>query len=218
IMFNSAIIRGLLTGIALTLGSVTTTYAAALNLSYSTTGDYGQTGSGTQTNISSSDLYFYGNAFGNLTTPLYTPDSGPYAGMNFEFYDDYIFTIAGGSVSTISASVNLGDIYGIENFQARLYSFDSNPLLPVLGTPVGGAIDAWSTTYTGILGSSVTVNVLDNVQLGAGTYVLELRGAVANFGGSYGGILHVAAVPVPAAAWLMGSAMLGLFGVRRRSK
>lgn len=215
-MLNSTVMRGLLAGFALAFGSITATQAAPLDLSYSTTGDTGQSGVGAVTNTTAPNSYTYGNTFGNLTTTLYTPVSGPSAGINFEFYDDFVFTITGATVNSVSSTVNLGNILAINNLQARLYNASGNPSLPVLGTPVGGAIDAWSSSYSS--GSSnITVAVLNDTPLSAGTYVLELRGSVSgSAGGSYSGVLNVAPVPVPAAAWLMGSALLGLVGARRR--
>jgi hypothetical protein len=213
-MLTSTSLRSLLTGIALSFVG-TSAFAAALPLSYSTTAS-GTTGGGTVTNVSTTNLYTYGHTFGNLTTTLYTPSEGPSAGIHFEFYDDYVFTIPTGSLNSISATINLGNIFRIDNLQARLYSKSTNPTLPVLGTPVGGAIEAWTTVFSGIPGSIAT---LSDIQLSAGTYVLELRGAVSGtFGGGYAGTLSVApsTVPVPASAWLMGSALLGLVGVSRK--
>ena len=58
--------------------------------------------------------------------------------------------------------------------------------------------------------------ILANTVLAPGTYVLELRGIVGgSVSGSYGGALNLTSVPVPAAAWLFGSA-LGMIVVMRR--
>lgn len=213
-MFTSAKAQGLIAGL-LILGGIATTQAATLNLSYSTTAS-GTTGSGIPTIANTPDSYSYGNTLGNLTTTLYTPSSGPSAGINFEFYDDYVFTITGATVNSVTSTINLGSILAINNLQARLYNASSNPTLPVLGAPVGGVIDAWSSSFSA--GSNtITVALLDNNILAAGTYVLEIRGSVSgNAGGSYSGVLNVSQVPVPASTWLLGSAMLGLIGVRRR--
>lgn len=213
-MLKATSMRVLLAAGALTMGS--SVFAASLPLSYSKTAS-GTTGSGVITHANTPDSYFYGNSYGNLTTTLYTPASGTYAGVNFEFYDDYVFTISGSTVNSVSSTVNLGNILSIDNLQARLYNTSGNSTLPVLGAPVGGAIEAWSTTYSGVNNSNVTVSVLNNVQLSAGTYVLELRGSVSgSAGGSYSGALNVAPVPVPSAFWLMGSALVGLGTIGRK--
>lgn len=215
-MINSTQARGILLSIALVCAGATGVEASTLDLSYSTTAS-GTTGSGAVTNINTSTLYTVGNTFSNLTTTLYTPTSGPGAGVSFEFYDDYVFTLAGGSLSSISSTINIGNVFKIDNLQVRLYKAASNPTLPVLGTPVGGETDAQSATYIGLLGNSNTADILNNVQLGAGTYVLEFRGSVSGpFGGGYAGLVNVQPVPIPGAAWLLGSAVLGLAGAARR--
>lgn len=209
----------LLIGVALTIGYTASVSAGTLSLSYSETAS-GTTGSGTVTSVSPTNSYVYGNSQGNLTTTLFTPTSGnpAFIGINYEFYDDYVFTISGATVNSVSSTINLSNVLSIDNLSARLYDASLNPVLPVLGLPTGGAIDAWSTTSI-VGGNNVTVSVLNNTSLNAGTYVLELRGSVSGtLGGSYSGVLNVTAVPVPAAAWLMGSALAGLLGVRRRAK
>lgn len=214
-MFNSAIAPTLLTAIVLTLGSIDSALAATMPLSFSRTAA-GTTGPGTVTPLAVPGSYTYGNSFGNLTTTLYTPAGGPSAGINFEFYDAYVFTISGANVSSISSTITLGNIFAIDNLQARIYNTAGNPTVPVLGMPVGGAFDGWSDSYSA--GSNtVTVAIIDDIPLAAGTYVLELRGSVSGLaGGSYSGVLNANAVPVPAAAWLMGSALVGLAGIGRR--
>jgi len=57
--------------------------------------------------------------------------------------------------------------------------------------------------------------------LGAGNYMLTFAGDVpASYtgGGSLTGSVSIAAVPVPAAIWLFGSAMVGFIGFRRRKE
>jgi hypothetical protein len=219
-MSTSISLHTMLAGIALAFVG-TSAFAASLPISYTTTAPVTPyagvtTGSGVITNANTPDSYYYGNSLSNLTNTLYTPSSGTYNGVNFEFYDDYVFTISGSTVNSVSSTISVGTMLSIDNLQARLYSTSSNPSLPVLGSPTGGVIDAWSTTYSSG-GGNVTVSVLNATTLSAGTYVLELRGSVSGTaGGSYSGVLNIAPVPVPAAAWLMGSALLGLVGARRR--
>jgi hypothetical protein len=201
-------------GVALVLGAANSALAAPLTLSYAQTGA-GTTGAGTVTDATLADSYFYGNSYGNLTSTVYTPASGPSAGINFEFYDAYVFTISGAAVNSVSSTINLSNIFSIDNLQARLYNSAGQATLPVLGSPVGGAIEAWSQQVGP--GGNITVAVIDEVLLSAGTYVLELRGSVSgSAGGSYSGVLNVAPVPLPAAVWLFGSALAGMTALRRR--
>jgi hypothetical protein len=85
--------------------------------------------------------------------------------------------------------------------------------LPILGKPDGTVIDGWTT----VIAPGSSVSVISPINLGAGTYVLEVRGNVFGAaGGSYAGVLNVAPVPVPATLWLFGSAIGGLLTMRRR--
>ncbi len=60
---------------------------------------------------------------------------------------------------------------------------------------------------------------LSNIFLLAGVYSLVVGGAAADGigAGAYGVIASVQPVPVPAAVWLMGSALVGLIGMRKRA-
>ena len=188
--------------------------AAALNLSYNQTAA-GIAGAGSVTDATLANTYNYGNSYGALTNTLYTPTTGASTGINFEFYDDYVFTIGGATVNSVSSTINLNNIFAIDNLQARLYNASTQTSLPVLGNPVGGVFEAWSSQIGP--GGNITVSVLNDVLLGAGTYVLELRGSVAGqAGGSYSGVLNVAPVPTPGALWLFGSGLLGTLTLRRK--
>ncbi len=75
----------------------------------------------------------------------------------------------------------------------------------VLISGLSGSIDSWS-------GLDFTTDVLS-----AGEYTLEVSGTVTgSAGGVYAGTLS--AIPLPAAAWLLGSALLGLTLVSRRQQ
>lgn len=189
--------------------SYTGTASAALVMGYETTYNGSTlvtTGPGTintPLNPSSND---YGNSF---TGPTLVIPSSPSPG--YGFYDDYIFTISGATANSISTTIDLSSMLQITNFQERLFNYSGNPS-PTLGSPVGGAIDAWVTPI-GI----GTVAVLPTTVLAPGTYVLQMRGNVTGTnGGSYAGTLNVVPVPLPAAAWLFGSGLLGLGAFARR--
>lgn len=180
--------------------------SAPLNLNYSTTSSGTTTVSVTinvPANPSSSN---YGNSFSG-PTPTFS-GSGVYG-----FYDDYIFTVSGATTNSISTTIDLGSL-SITNFQERLFNYSGNPS-PTLGLPTGGVTDAWTSPF----GSSGTVAVLPTTVLAPGTYVLQMRGTVTGAGGgSYAGTLNIAPVPLPAAAWLFGSGLLGLGALVRRRK
>lgn len=154
----------------------------------------------------------YQNTFAAPTTPIPTAPS-------WGFYDDFVFTISGSAVDSITSTINLGSSSAIDGLQVRLYNEAGNTPLPVTGIPTGSTlIDAWSNAINIAPGVTGTVDVLPTTDLSAGTYVLEVRGNVSGtFGGGYSGTLNVSPVPLPAALPLMLSG-LGLLGgvIRRR--
>lgn len=175
--------------------------SAQLPLSYETTAG-GTTGSGTIDTPLIPGSHYFGNSFTAPTTPFY----GIYG-----FFDDFIFTVSAASSNAVSTTIDLGSALQIHNMEMRLYNYSGNPT-PTLGTPSGVVIDAVVTP----IGSSGLLTVLPTTILAPGTYVLQTRGTVTGtFGGSYAGTLNLAPVPVPAAAWLLGSGLLGLAGVAR---
>jgi len=135
-----------------------------------------------------------------------------------EFYDDYVFTIGGSSLSSITATIDLGNVFSIDNLNVRLFSWSGSAeqlsSIPTIGAPPATPLQAWTyATGTG------EVAVIDQTGLAAGTYVLQVRGNVSgSSGGAYVGTLNVAPVPLPAALPLLMSGLGvfgGLFGRRR---
>ena len=186
--------------------------ASAAELSYEQTAA-GRTGSGKATSYLSLPVAdTYGNSFN-------APTTGQVGSTGFGFYDDFVFSIPAATADAITSTIDFANVLGISNLQTRLYNFNGNPNLPVLGTPVGGAIDAWSNTFDLAPGTHEIVNVLPMTVLAAGTYVLEIRGNVAGTnGGSYSGNLNLVPTPLPAALPLLlsGMGLLGWRAARRR--
>lgn len=172
---------------------------------------------------------FYGNSFtcSACGSKVLVSD----AGKSFNFYDDYVFSVANSTLDSVSSTINLGKFFEINNLQMRLYGDPnvgtSGPTvsLPVLGNSPPGlksgnpANGGWSNPINYQLGGSAQqISVLDDIMLGQGTYVLEVRGdVVGTAGGNYAGFLNLSPVPIPAALPLMLSG-LGLLGgvVRKR--
>lgn len=160
--------------------------------------------------------------FGPLSLPFstfygttFTPQSAPAAGDTF--YEDYAFTVSNGTFSSVSATFDLGSILQISNLQARLFAG-----LPWAGATPGvlnpaDLLQRWSNVVSAGAGTG-SYQAITPYALGAGNYVLEIRGNVTGAaGGSYAGVFNVAAVPEPdaLAMVLAGAGVIG-FGVRRR--
>jgi hypothetical protein len=187
--------------------------ADVIGLSYTTISS-GTSGSGTQTALTVPASHTFGNSLGALSTPVFTTGTG----QSYEFYDNYIFSISSASANSLTSSINLGAFLGLDSFQVRLYELGSNPTLPVLGSPAGGTlIESWSMPINFSPGMTGLLSVIPEHVLNSGAYVLEVRGNVSGLaGGSYSGVLNLSTVPLPAAAWLLLSALSGL-GLLRRS-
>ena len=171
---------------------------AALALGYETTNPTGTanvtTGAGMPNVLDAPSTTTYGNSF-SLVPPatmaaLLPP---PNEASTYNFYDDFLINVPISRVNTLSSSINLGDLISISNLQVRLYAGAT----PTLGVPAGGAIVSWSAEIDAGPATG-TIAVLPETVLGAGDYVLEVRGLVSGqFGGSYSGVLNVATVPLP---------------------
>ena len=113
---------------------------------------------------------------------------------------DILFEVVNASSAPGSAnviSVQLGSFFGVDTIAATLNGaaliFSNGPSL------VFGSIDTF---------------------FNSGSYTLNLTGTTFPNGATLSGnvALGPSAVPVPAAFWLFGTALMGLFGINRRSK
>jgi PEP-CTERM motif len=145
----------------------------------------------------------YGNTFASASTGV-------------TFFDDYIFTIPNGSVNSVTSSINLDSILGLNNLQARLYTGNAHYTGPAAP---GTLMSAWGTTVNYSPTVSATTVVLNPLLLNAGTYTLQIRGTVVGTaGGSYSGVLNLAPpVPEPE-TYAMMIAGLGLVGFAARRR
>ncbi|MGZ3238411.1 MAG: FxDxF family PEP-CTERM protein [Burkholderiaceae bacterium] len=153
---------------------------------------------------------------GNLSAPQ-SKNYGDsfFAPTSQTFYDDYTFTLSpAASLDSITASIDLGAFFGINNISARLYQ-GSGPFSPGT-TPL---MQAWSTPFNAAPGVTGSTTVISLPTLAADTYTLEIRGDVVGFaGGSYSGSMNVAPVPEPEMyAMLLAGLGLLAFAMRRKS-
>lgn len=139
--------------------------------------------------------------------------AGTVAAPFYNFLDSYLFTLgADASVAGIAATINFTTgpngpvLFGIENLQINL-----------VGN--GAALVSWLTVTSPVSGLNQLVALVPPSPLGAGNYVLEVRGTL-TAPGSYSGSLIAAPsiVPLPAALPLLvfGLGSLGVAGWRRR--
>jgi hypothetical protein len=156
--------------------------------------------------------------FGNIPVPssLNYGNSFTSAASGTTFFDDYIFTIPDGSANSVTSSINLGSLLGIDSLQARLYSGNAHYTGAVAP---GTLLEAWGTVVNYSPGVSATTVVLDPLLLMAGTYTLQIRGTVTGLaGGSYAGVLNVTP-PIPELeTYALLLAGLGMVGAVARRK
>lgn len=179
--------------------------ASTLCLSYEET-SLGISSSGLTNSLAVPGTYSYSNTLAggaNGGTPI---TGSPNA---YGFYDDYEFSVAGGTADSLTATINLGGVYNISNLDARIYSVAGLTTLPQLGA-VAGEIDGTTSGEIVTIGSAL---------LNPGTYVLEVQGnATGSLGGTYSGVLQLSSpVPLPATWMLLLSGVAGI-GLLRRGR
>ncbi|HUJ53717.1 MAG TPA: FxDxF family PEP-CTERM protein [Steroidobacteraceae bacterium] len=135
----------------------------------------------------------------------------PIAGSNISlgpvgFIDDYWFQIQPAQADVVTATINLGGAFAIDNLFARIYSVSANPGGLVLTSPAG-------IVFNGLVSSSgpLTTVQINPIDLSSGSYVLEISGVTdGSNGGSYTGTLNLNPVPLPASLPLLTTALAGL--------
>jgi len=151
---------------------------------------------------------------GSQSAPVSLSYGGTYFAAQNQFYDEFLFSIQTNTVDSITSTINLGSLLGINNLQTRLYS----GTVTTNGQP-SGLLQAWSTAIPlSGPGYNGTIAVISPITLSAGSYVLQVRGdVVGTAGGSYAGVLNISPVP-EIAEWAMlitGFGLLGFVAVRR---
>ncbi len=160
---------------------------------------------------------------GTLSIPSsisYSNNNPTAVGANQYFYDSYFFTVAEGIFSSVTSAINLNSIIGLSELGARLYTGNTHITGPVSGSS-STIIEAWTTTPVNAApGVDIFTTILaPAAPLAAGDYTLQIRGIVNQAGGSYAGVINVAAIPEPETyvMLLSGIALLGFASVRRKS-
>jgi hypothetical protein len=192
------------------------------------------TGVGTSTSTSATNDYLLAVPGSYVVTDTFSSPNPNVLGTssigNYSFQDSYVFQVgAAASGDTLIASLDLpnptgaSNIFALDNVQFRLYQITAGSTQPVVGAISAGTAPVVSvlTGWMGISGTDTSsISAYFTGLTSSGTYVLDVAGTTSGTsGGTYVGQLQLAAVPLPAAAWLMlsGLGAIGAFARRRRA-
>lgn len=173
-------------------------------------------------NAAPAEVVTASNTFGSLSLPYtngfnqtLSPLQLPHATADY-FLSDYGFSISSmGSFSSAVVTFNLGTILGLADLSFNLLS--GMPWTGAVPTALSaGQIASRNASILASSWSSGGAQVISPMTLAAGDYTVQVRGRITGqFGGSYGGVLNVAAVPEPS-AFAMALVGLGLLGFATR--
>ncbi len=140
-------------------------------------------------------------------TPVQVGTTNLAPGLNPNFYE--LVVTGSGPVSTVITLVDTTPEVQTVSYDIFL---DTDP---TAGIAIGAAVDSWS--FVDILGTPTQshTTLLAASMLGT-QYVLKMVSS--GLGIAEGSTSQISAVPLPAAAWLFGSALLGLGALRRKQK
>jgi len=133
---------------------------------------------------------------------VHTPSETPFA-------DDYLFSVNTGALATIEMQVNnsQGRVIDVTTGSPGIFSAQ----LLAGGSSIGSGVFATQNTTNG---TTFTLAFAD-LQVGI-IYTLEILGTVpGQSGGTYTFSANLSQVPLPAAVWLLLSALAGLAGMAR---
>lgn len=145
---------------------------------------------------------------GTYTFSMFSPGGGP---VGTPSSDTWTWDFDAGTVTIQNSATFYGSVWTAAGvtFTDTGTSYDGNMTFSWSVNPAIPVTSSWDVTATGTT-AVVTVN---------SAVILPTSSAFPGFQPYFAGSLtQVAAIPVPAAAWLMGSGLLGLVGVARRRR
>jgi len=154
-------------------------------------------------------------AFQNsAVTPGTTSSNGVY-----NFLDTWSFSLDGSfQVSSIAAAISFTDVSG----QAVLFGITNLQVNLVTNPASGSPLVSWMTVSAPATGLQQTVALIPSNALGAGNYMLEVRGNVTQPGAYSGSLIAQPLAPVPLpttqALFACGMLALGFLGSRVRRR
>ena len=157
--------------------------------------------------LASSQAFASSVAVSNGMTPVQVGTTNLVPGYNPSFYELVVTgTTPVGTVTTLIDSTP-----EVQTVSYWIY----NDLDSTAGISVGALVDSWS--FVDILGTGTQSHTTWLAASLVGTqYVLKMMAS--GLGAAEGSTSQISAVPLPAAAWLFGSALLGLGALRRKQK
>ncbi len=142
---------------------------------------------------------------------------GAQTGSTF-YYTDYLISVAPSSADV--AVITLNNPTGVSGLSERIYSTsgagdflgDNKPTASTLGDTL---VQSWDATLIPGGSAYVATTPTGGVTLGAGLYVLEIRGTSQ---GNFGGVISLSAVPEVSTLGMVlaGMSIVGLVVARRR--
>jgi N-acetylglucosaminyldiphosphoundecaprenol N-acetyl-beta-D-mannosaminyltransferase len=165
--------------------------------------------------VASGSVMAANTSLGAQTAPSILSIGNAFTSPQGQFYDNYLFSIPTASADSITSTISLGSVFGINNLETRLYSGTTISA----GLPTGNLIATSTMLPVNGIGFNGTVAVINPITLSSGSYILSVMGSVVGTsGGSYAGTLNISPVP-EIAEWTMlffGLGMLGLVAARRK--
>jgi len=148
----------------------------------------------------------YANAINNFTLSSYDPSSGFSLSISGNTGDILIRDGLTSGVNDRFSIINAPGTSNIPGYENII--FNSDLLFNTVTVFSSGALPSDASFWPGVSGTSWTNT---DVYVDTGTGYLETEYDINN-------LYDVASVPLPAAAWLFGSGLLGLVGMARRKK